>query len=483
MAYDPPDSRGVFPNATAGAGSGLSWQTIRPRLGLLGLTNPSVALDEFHTVRVLNQPLPTGTSGGSGGGGGANQADGGKHQLTVDSGKKLSVGLEVLIGLLGFFALCFILFGARWAMHKRRLTQLRKERQLAHTRTDSEDSSKDEYIMQQQVAMSLVRKSTLSSRYGPPSDDTLRKDYARKDSSHSRGELQSYSSYTDDTARTRVSEQLDDENSKEVEDGHERNDEEESGMQGLSDRELGYRQSGVRTSSRALPQSGDEVRRPRSDDPTNTWTDAGATLVDTRPPRFPHTSGDPPSNQLADPALMNDDEHIDRGGFRNEYPPDSPQQRHMRMPSTEAASVAVPLLAHTRGDSRDSVTQGPAQRTPLGVGRPQSRARVGSIGSSSSRQRALSSAEVSPTERASYFDEHGRRPSGPVARDSMVGVGTFNARLSSLGSQPPSSPSQAHPHSPHLSSPLLSHRSLSSTNGVSQVSLSAETTNGHSTTS
>ncbi|KAJ7196500.1 aspartic peptidase domain-containing protein [Mycena pura] len=94
LAYDIPTANGTFalrldtPNAT-----------VRPRLGLLGLTNPAVALDEFHRVRVLNLPLGD-TSGGLG--------------TNAGGGKKQSVGIDVLIGLGSFAALCALLFGARW---------------------------------------------------------------------------------------------------------------------------------------------------------------------------------------------------------------------------------------------------------------------------------------------------------------------------------------------------------------------------------
>ncbi|GLB45244.1 putative peptidase A1 family protein [Lyophyllum shimeji] len=89
-------------DATAG-------QEIRPRLGLLGLTDPTVALDEFKRVRVLNQPISPGGSSSSNGSGSNN-----------GGGKRPSVGIIVLIGLLGFFALCLGLFGVRWWVFRRR---------------------------------------------------------------------------------------------------------------------------------------------------------------------------------------------------------------------------------------------------------------------------------------------------------------------------------------------------------------------------
>lgn len=101
LAYDVPAPNGTFALRLDTANA-----TVRPRLGLLGLTNPTVALDEFHRVRVLNQPLDdTGNSLGTSAGG----------------GKKQSVGIDVLIGLGSFAALCALLFGVRWLFVRHRL--------------------------------------------------------------------------------------------------------------------------------------------------------------------------------------------------------------------------------------------------------------------------------------------------------------------------------------------------------------------------
>ncbi|KAJ6614583.1 aspartic peptidase domain-containing protein [Mycena sp. CBHHK59/15] len=102
LAYDVPFANGTFPVADTNSPSAT---TVRPRLGLLGLTNPDVALDEFHRVRVLNQPLSSAS---------AAEADtGGSH--------KQSVGIDVLIGLGGFVGLCVLLFGLRWLLVRRSL--------------------------------------------------------------------------------------------------------------------------------------------------------------------------------------------------------------------------------------------------------------------------------------------------------------------------------------------------------------------------
>ncbi|KAG5219653.1 Pepsin [Salix suchowensis] len=58
MAYDSPSEEGVFPNSTVPTTGSAS--SIRPRLGLLSLVDPRVAMDEFTRVRVAHQPLSTG---------------------------------------------------------------------------------------------------------------------------------------------------------------------------------------------------------------------------------------------------------------------------------------------------------------------------------------------------------------------------------------------------------------------------------------
>ncbi|KAH7884929.1 aspartic peptidase domain-containing protein [Phlebopus sp. FC_14] len=97
MAYEQPDANGVF-DTSVHTGT-------HPTLGLLGLTNITQALDEFHTVRVLNQPLSGGQS----------------QQSTSSSASepKLSVGVVVLVALVGFFALCVLLFGLRCFLARR----------------------------------------------------------------------------------------------------------------------------------------------------------------------------------------------------------------------------------------------------------------------------------------------------------------------------------------------------------------------------
>lgn len=110
MAYTEPNDDGSFTNGTDVDPDAVDLP-LRPRLGLLSLTDPTKALEEFKTVRVLNQPLDTNSNGTSGGSTAGSAGD---------AGKKISVGIIVLIALMGFFALCFSLFFLRWFLTKRK---------------------------------------------------------------------------------------------------------------------------------------------------------------------------------------------------------------------------------------------------------------------------------------------------------------------------------------------------------------------------
>ncbi|KAF7308960.1 Peptidase A1 domain-containing protein [Mycena kentingensis (nom. inval.)] len=105
LAFDIPVENGTFPLSTLSNSS----KPIRPRLGLMGLTNATVAMDEFYRVRVMNQPLSD-----DGGSGAAASAGGGKKGIK-------SVGVEVLIGLASFAGLCALVFTIRWILVRRHM--------------------------------------------------------------------------------------------------------------------------------------------------------------------------------------------------------------------------------------------------------------------------------------------------------------------------------------------------------------------------
>lgn len=78
---------------------------IDPRLGLLPITSPSTAMDEFHTVRVLKKPLDPSLS---------------TPGISSKDGRKIPVGVIVLLALLGFVVLCGSIFVARYFYLRRR---------------------------------------------------------------------------------------------------------------------------------------------------------------------------------------------------------------------------------------------------------------------------------------------------------------------------------------------------------------------------
>lgn len=118
MAYERPDASGNF-NNTIPFGTG-------PTLGLLGLTNATQAMEEFDQVRVSKQPPGSGSS---------------QQSLSSQSGDlQPSIGVKILIGLVGFFVLCLALFALRWFFARRRL---RKSSSLG--REDGRTDHKMEY--------------------------------------------------------------------------------------------------------------------------------------------------------------------------------------------------------------------------------------------------------------------------------------------------------------------------------------------------
>ena len=101
MAYDAPNSHGVFPANNGSA-------NLQPRMGLLSLTNATRAMQEFNNVRILNEPLSSGNSDSPSG---------------ASSRGKSSVGIDVLLALVGIIVACVALFGLRWFHVRRRYRQ------------------------------------------------------------------------------------------------------------------------------------------------------------------------------------------------------------------------------------------------------------------------------------------------------------------------------------------------------------------------
>ncbi|KAG9220227.1 hypothetical protein CCMSSC00406_0009548 [Pleurotus cornucopiae] len=191
MGYDSPSEEGVFPNSTVPTTGSAS--SIRPRLGLLSLVDPRVAMDEFTRVRVAHQPLSTG-----GGAAGSNRAP------SSGDGKKISVGIAVLIGLVGFFALCVALFALRWFITRRQWRNAGsstsggpKSTEYQPTRQGSPD------VELTAVGWAGLRGKDRGTEARVMSEDELRalryEAYMRKERVHS--------DYTTSSAQTRVNEQ------------------------------------------------------------------------------------------------------------------------------------------------------------------------------------------------------------------------------------------------------------------------------------
>ena len=151
MAYSVPDSNGsftAFNNSDQTKDGGLS-KTITPMLGLFSLTDPTKALQEFYNVRVLHQSM-----------------DGGSTTSSSDvGGKKLSVGIIVLISLLSFLGLCGVLFASRWFLYRR-----------AQRKAEAGQSTDDKvaYMLTRTSPSRRERAAGIDSREGL-SEDELRK--------------------------------------------------------------------------------------------------------------------------------------------------------------------------------------------------------------------------------------------------------------------------------------------------------------------
>ncbi|KAF4584827.1 hypothetical protein EYR40_001642 [Pleurotus pulmonarius] len=191
MAYDSPSEEGVFPNMTVPTTGSVS--SIRPRLGLLSLVDPQVAMDEFTRVRVAHQPLSTG--GG---------ATGGSRAPSSGDGKKISVGIAVLIGLVGFFALCVALFALRWFITRRQWKRAGSSTSGGPQSTEYQPTRQGSPDVElTAVGWAGLRGKDRGGEAKVMSEDELRalryEAYMRKERVHS--------DYTTSSAQTRVNEQ------------------------------------------------------------------------------------------------------------------------------------------------------------------------------------------------------------------------------------------------------------------------------------
>ncbi|KAA1472308.1 acid protease [Dentipellis sp. KUC8613] len=326
MAYEAPNAQGAFPSHTDSSvldDESLNG-SIHPMIGLLGLTNATKALDEFHTVRVLQKPL---TSGGNPAGNQA-QSDGSKH---------VSVGLEVLFGLLGFFGLCVVLFVLRWVIVRRRFHRM----QAAGLAPGMEADRKSPL-----PGSSEFELSSQEGSFGYHDGDEAIRRFRLEEYQRRKG---IGSAYTTDSQRTRVG----------ADDG-------DSGEFG----------------ARALKKDKEERERYTLLDPWDPRSSLGPrdTLVG-------EAIDIHPDKDKALPPQPEHDEHehhrTDSGASDAELARAPPRAVHQHSPSDvltatalEGPGVAEPLLAHTRADSRpfddiagfDFAAAGGARGSMAGVG-------------------------------------------------------------------------------------------------------------------
>lgn len=133
MAYEHPSANGSFTSQNTFQEAG---EQVNPQLGLLSLTNITQAMADFNRTRL------------SGASGGAKSPGGSSH-------KKLSVGVDVLLGCIGFLVLCGLIFGARWLYYRRRWRKAPTDSFDA----DSKDGNPD------LMRYTLARHNSTSDRY------------------------------------------------------------------------------------------------------------------------------------------------------------------------------------------------------------------------------------------------------------------------------------------------------------------------------
>jgi len=168
MAYSAPDAQGRFTppvNRTA---------AIIPVIGMLPLTDPSVAAQEFTTVRILNQPLPTSRNPNTNTGTGSNAN-------TVNVVRKgLATGVIVAIAVVSAILVFGLIFLIRFIIDRRRraseeASKAALDEKTAYMLTQSLRGGLDfgptEDELRQRRFQAYLREKSLSGQFDPP--DTL----------------------------------------------------------------------------------------------------------------------------------------------------------------------------------------------------------------------------------------------------------------------------------------------------------------------
>ncbi|KZT12311.1 acid protease [Laetiporus sulphureus 93-53] len=194
MAYEAPNNNGKFASGAWGA----EGHQVNPYLGLLGLTNITLALEEFNAVRVLHEPLSSV---------GDNSTTKNSTSKATMGSKHLSVGVDVLLGIMGFIVFCVVLFGARWAYYRRKWRG-RPPMLDDGVLPDKDESFDPDELSSEEIACALAPYASPTQpnrdRYSG-SEQTLRNSYyayAHFSDTPPRKEIHSH--YTDDTAVMRA---------------------------------------------------------------------------------------------------------------------------------------------------------------------------------------------------------------------------------------------------------------------------------------
>ena len=148
----------------------------------MNLTDPDVALAEFHTVRVLGQPLSS-----------AGSPDNGSKHSTSEGASGLSVGLKILLGLVGVFILALFLFAVRFLWQRR---SWKRSRELL-------DADRHSGVQNPHSSPNDVHLGQVWS--GPANSSGLTPDQMRDlELDEYMSQRRSHSAYTADSSRTKV---------------------------------------------------------------------------------------------------------------------------------------------------------------------------------------------------------------------------------------------------------------------------------------
>lgn len=165
LAFEAPNIDGSFspPPPSVDSVGVPATSDIDPHLGLMNLTDPTVAMQEFLQVRVYNQPLGSGSQS-------SQQSIPSPSSST--SSHHLPIGVDILLGLMGFLAFSFALFGARWLSGRNK-----PHNESPRILTDAKNQ--DAYTLEA-LARPLSMQTDITTAYSHSSQgDTLRTPHSK----------------------------------------------------------------------------------------------------------------------------------------------------------------------------------------------------------------------------------------------------------------------------------------------------------------